>query len=101
MRSPKKRLRLAKLLMTLPLMLMGMGLQTTTVSAATEFCALMVLGVGVGCTKQGKRSVVANTYCQTAEPIRWSSKDTPSTIRQAKRENAKIKLCTEKQPKGR
>lgn len=39
-------------------------------------------------------SVDAARFCRTAEPIRWSKRDTAETVRQAKIHNAKgVAIC--------
>lgn len=43
-------------------------------------------------------SVTSDTYCSTAEKITWSTADTPATIRQVRRENAKIDKCPKSAP---
>ena len=60
-----------------------------------NFCALMVLGIGVLCTpgETGNPTVV-DTSCKVFEVIRWSRSDTDETIRQVKAHNAVWKsLC--------
>ena len=71
----------------------------TTASAATEtrfcFVGLSVLGTGVEllCTEPNGPSVI-DTACQAFEPLRWSMRDTPRTIAQARAHNAAwLALC--------
>lgn len=63
----------------------GRALLALTLTAAT-----LTLGGCVTTTASGGTSV----FCRSAEPIRWSTKDTDETIRQAKAHNAVgRKLC--------
>lgn len=65
---------------------------TTTASAATDFCVLMVTGVGLGCTQESPPST--DSYCQVARPFRWHRADTTESKRQAKIINQTYKrLC--------
>lgn len=69
----------------------------TTITCATEaaerrrLCAveLSVLGTGAAllCEQPASR-VVTDTACKAYVPIRYSRKDTPDTIRQAREHNA-------------
>lgn len=65
---------------------------TTTASAATDFCILMITGVGIGCTQESAPST--DSYCQLTEPFRWSPRDTGESKLQAKKINRRFKkLC--------
>jgi hypothetical protein len=71
----------------------------TTASAGTDsrFCllGLSVIGTGIElfCSKP-RRPAVIDTACQGFAPLRWSRRDTPQTIAQAKAHNAAwLELC--------
>jgi hypothetical protein len=51
---------------------------------------MIVMTSATGCaTTQGTETVV-DTFCLTAKKIRWSTEDTPETIRQAEIHNKTI-----------
>lgn len=90
-------------ILTLPI------LTATTASAGIEgaegrrFCLvnLMLLGTGteIGCSEP-KGPDVVDTSCQAFEPFRWSRRDTPESIAQAKEHNAAWSaLCGKGDPK--
>jgi hypothetical protein len=61
-------------------------------------CLLLLMlagnGLGIGCQKTMTDIAVIDTFCQSAQPIRWSRHDTPETIAQAKAHNrAYTRLC--------
>jgi len=60
-----------------------------------------------GCAANGKDldlnfvpvSLEPDNYCQIAKKVRWSVNDTPETIDQARRHNAKVdRLCSKPKP---
>lgn len=58
-----------------------------------NFCALMVFGIGLGCSGPEK-AVAVREYCEVSKPIIASRQDTAKTLEQVRRENAKRrKLC--------
>lgn len=79
-------------------------LSATTASAGTRepagrFCllSLVILGTGaeIGCA--ASQAPAIDTSCQVFEPIRWSRRDTPETVRQVKEHNASWQaLCGDK-----
>lgn len=59
-----------------------------------NFCIAMVMGLGIGCSGGEKAAPAAGEYCQVSETIMASRHDTPETLAQIRRENAKRrKLC--------
>lgn len=68
-----------------------------------KLCLLLVMlagnGLGIGCPTSMTDTAVIDTYCRSAEPIRWSRLDTLETIAQAKAHNRVwTRLCD---PSGR
>lgn len=59
-----------------------------------KFCIVMVMGLGLGCGGGEKARPGDGEYCQVSETIMASRHDTPETLAQIRRENAKRrKLC--------
>lgn len=59
-----------------------------------KFCIVMVMGLGLGCGNGDKAAPAVGEYCQVSETIIASRRDTPETLTQIRRENAKRrKLC--------
>ena len=58
---------------------------------------LLTLLTVAGCAQQRRPVKIAlDTYCQTAEKVRWSVTDDRRTIQDARRENAKLDRCPKK-----
>lgn len=69
-------------------------LAVTLIGPMTASCALMT-----GSVETSAPPPVAR-FCETYEPILWSTQDTDDTIRQVKRENAKWKAICERNENG-
>lgn len=56
-----------------------------------KLCLLLVMlagsGLGIGCQRPMTDSAVIDTFCEAAQPIRWSRLDTPETIAEIKAHN--------------
>jgi len=59
-------------------------------------CVLMILGMGLLCADPAAGPVPLDTSCQAFEPLRWSSRDTRETIRQAREHNAAFDTLCER-----
>jgi type IV pilus biogenesis protein CpaD/CtpE len=63
---------------------------------------LLAVALLAGCASNDPMPVnvkiTADTYCDTAEKITWSTADTAATIRQVRRENAKLDKCQKSAP---
>lgn len=64
------------------------------IASMTAGCAMMT-----GSVETSAPPPVAR-FCETYEPILWSTQDTDETIRQVKRENAKWKAICERKEDG-
>lgn len=76
-------------------------MRTTSRNALALLVIALSLPILAGCVTTTDSSAGIRVYCDNADPITWSDKDTDETIRQAKANNAVWKeLCGKKQTKG-
>lgn len=66
----------------------------SVLSAPLTLCVLLMLVILNGCATTTASVATEPTFCDTARPITWSSRDTDHTIDEVKQHNARgIELC--------